>query len=116
MPNIAVHGAPKPFADRFLFIGDCGVTRLYKDGLGAAYRTAKAAARAAVFEGVSERAFARHYLPVCRNIQGDNRMGRLAFLFTKMAQHARVLREALLRQVLAEQRRGNDRRLSGILW
>jgi flavin-dependent dehydrogenase len=117
MPHINVRGVARPFADRFVFIGDCGVTRLYKDGIGAAYRTAKAAARAAVFEGVSAEAFARHYMPVCRTIESDNRIGRLAFVFTEVAQHARFLRSALLRQALREQRRaGADRRLSGVLW
>jgi flavin-dependent dehydrogenase len=117
MPHINVGGAAKPYADRVLFIGDCGVTRLYKDGIGAAYRTAKAAARTAVFEGVSEEAFARHYQPVCRNIAADNRIGRLAFVFTEVAQHAKLLRKALLRMTIAEQRRpGAQRRLSGVLW
>ena len=54
-------------------IGDCGVTRLNKDGIGAAYRTAKAAARTAIFEGVSAEDFRKHYWPVCQAISGDNR-------------------------------------------
>lgn len=117
MPFINVGGVAKPFADRFVFIGDCGVTRLYKDGIGAAYRTAKAAARTAVFDGVSEEAFARGYLPVCRAIAADNRVGRIAFVFTQVAQHVKPLRQALLRMAIAEQRKGSaQRRLSGILW
>jgi flavin-dependent dehydrogenase len=117
MPHINIRGVRMPFANRFIFIGDCGVTRLYKDGIGAAYRTAKAAARTAVFEGVSAQAFARHYLPVCRKIEADNRVGRLAFVFTEVAQHSKLLRRALLRQAIAEQRRtGTQRRLSGVLW
>ncbi|MCP4717476.1 MAG: hypothetical protein GY868_20335, partial [Deltaproteobacteria bacterium] len=42
-PRINVKGSSQPFGDRIVFIGDSGVTRLYKDGIGAAYRTAKAA-------------------------------------------------------------------------
>ena len=117
MPLINVGGVRTPYADRFVFIGDCGVTRLYKDGIGAAYRTAKAAARTAVFEGVSEEAFARSYLPVCRSIAADNRVGRIAFAFTEVAQRATLLRRALLRMAAAEQLKGSaHRRLSGILW
>jgi flavin-dependent dehydrogenase len=117
MPHMNIRGVRQPFADRFIFIGDCGVTRLYKDGIGAAYRTAKAAARTAVFEGISTQAFARHYMRCCRNIEVDNRFGRLAFVFTEVAQRAPLLRRALLRQALAEQRRrGVERRLSGVLW
>jgi flavin-dependent dehydrogenase len=117
MPAIAVHGVEKPFADRFLFIGDCGVTRLYKDGIGAAYRTAKAAARAAVFGGISEADFRKHYLPVCRSIAGDNRVGKVAFLATRVARHFRPLRRAMLRMAAAEQGKpGPERRMSGVLW
>lgn len=117
MPSIAVRGVEKPFADRFLFIGDCGVTRLYKDGIGAAYRTAKAAARAVVFGGISEEALRRHYLPVCRSIAGDNRVGKLAFLVTRVARRFGLLRRAMLRMAAAEQGRpGPERRMSGVLW
>jgi flavin-dependent dehydrogenase len=117
MPHIAVRGADRPYADRFVFVGDCGVTRLYKDGIGAAYRTAKAAARTAVFEGISAAAFARHYGPVCRAIESDNVMGRMAFVFTRVVQRIRVARRTILRMTIDEQRRpGRLRRMSGILW
>jgi len=117
LPHISVRNVAKPFADRVVFIGDCGVTRLYKDGIGAAYRTAKAAARAAVFSGISEADFRRHYLPVCRAITADNRIGRVAFFFTRFSQRFRLLRRAMLRMAVAEQSRpGADRRLSGVLW
>jgi len=46
-PQINVEGAVEPFADRLVFIGDCGVARLYKDGIGSAYRTAEAVNRLA---------------------------------------------------------------------
>lgn len=116
LPHINVHGVDKPYADRVVFIGDSGVTRLYKDGIGAAYRTAKAAARTALFEGVSERAFHDHFLPVCRSIQSDNRIGRYAFLLTRVAQRFRILRRVLLAVAREEQLRGRRARLSGVLW
>ncbi|UCC39952.1 MAG: hypothetical protein JSV96_00360, partial [Candidatus Aminicenantes bacterium] len=40
-PRINMKSAKTPFFDRLVFIGDCGVSRLYKDGIGAAYHTAK---------------------------------------------------------------------------
>jgi flavin-dependent dehydrogenase len=117
MPSISVQAVEKPFADRFLFIGDCGVTRLYKDGIGAAYRTAKAAARAALFHGISEEAFRRRFQPVCRSIAGDNRVGKLAFHATRVARGFRFLRAGMLRMVVDEQRRPGARpRMSGVLW
>jgi flavin-dependent dehydrogenase len=117
LPSINVRGVEKPYADRFLFVGDAGVTRLYKDGIGAAYRTAKAGARAALFEGISEEAFARWYLPVCRSIAADNRIGHLAFLATRIARRFRFLRRAMLRMATREQGRpGAPQRMSGVLW
>ena len=117
LPHINIKGVAKPYADRLLFLGDCGVTRLYKDGIGAAYRTAKAAARAAVFGGISEAAFRRHYWPVCRTIASDNVLGKLTFVFTRRVQRSRVLRRAVLRVAQTEQRKAaGDRRMSGILW
>lgn len=117
LPHINIHGVEKPFADRIVFIGDSGVTRLYKDGIGAAYRTAKAAARVAVFEGVSEEAFRAHYLPVCRSIMSDNRMGGLAFVFTRVARRVRPLRRLILRETRREQgAEDRPKRLSSILW
>ncbi len=117
IPHINIHGVEKPYADRIVFIGDAGVTRLYKDGIGAAYRTAKAAARVAVFEGVSEQAFREHYMPVCRSIMNDNRIGGVAFILTRVAQKVRPLRRLILRETIREQSNPGARAmLSSILW
>jgi flavin-dependent dehydrogenase len=116
-PKMAVRGAQRPFADRIVFIGDAGVTRLYKDGIGAAYRTAKAAATAAVFQGVSARHFERHYWPTCRAIERDNQLGRLIFRATSLIQKWQPAREAVLRMVAREQGKpGAARRMSMVLW
>jgi hypothetical protein len=70
-----------------------------------------------VFEGLSEEAFRRHYLPVCRTITGDNRVGHVAFLATRVARRFGLLRRAMLRMAAAEQRRpGPERHMSGVLW
>lgn len=117
LPHINIQGVEKPFADRIVFIGDSGVTRLYKDGIGAAYRTAKAAARVAVFDGVSEAAFRKHYLPVCQSITSDNRIGGVAFTMTRIARRLRPVRRLLLNVTRREQARvGGKKPLSGILW
>ncbi|MEW5989998.1 MAG: hypothetical protein AB1736_01455 [Chloroflexota bacterium] len=116
LPHINVRGVERPFADRVVFIGDSGVTRLYKDGIGAAYRTAKAAARTALFEGVSAADFRRHFLPVCRSIRGDNRIGELAFRLTRLAQRLRILRRAILAIAIDEQVHRRRPRLGSVLW
>ncbi|MBI2988188.1 MAG: hypothetical protein HYY45_15590 [Deltaproteobacteria bacterium] len=116
-PWINVQGAVRPFADRVVFIGDCGVTRLYKDGIGAAYRTAKAAATTAIFEGISAEDFRRHYWPACRAIRADNALGKIIFAITRQIQKRRKDRGGVLRMVSREQRteRG-PRRMSMVLW
>lgn len=68
-------GAVQPSADRIVFIGDSGVTRLYEDGIGAAYRTAKAAATTAALQGISAEDFKQFYGPACRSIESDNNIG-----------------------------------------
>jgi len=71
-PNLSVSTAGQPFGDRIVFVGDCGTTRLFKDGIGAAFRTAKAAAKTAVFGGIAGDDFQRSFWPTCKVINADN--------------------------------------------
>ena len=105
------------FADRIVFVGDCAETRLYKDGIGAAYRTAKAAARTAVFDGISAAAFETNYAPLLAEIRKDNRVGEFTFAVTRIIQRLSFARRAVVRMVAREQHRaGERRRMSGVLW
>ena len=116
-PRMSVRGARRPYADRLVFIGDAGVTRLYKDGIGAAYRTAKAAASTVIFEGISAQDLERHYLPLCRSIERDNAVGKLVFAFSHLFQKIRWTRRAILQLVEWEQNQPEDRRrMSHVLW
>ena len=116
-PKMNVLGARKPFRDRLVFVGDSGVTRLFKDGIGAAYRTAKAAARTAVFSGVGVDDFERNFMPTCRAIQADNRFGRLVFGVTDQIKKRHFARQAVLRMVAAEQSDPQRRlRMSTVMW
>jgi len=116
-PKIAISGAVQPFGDRLVFVGDCGVTRLYKDGIGAAYRTAKAAARTVVFQGLSEASFRKYYWPVCKKISRDNAIGGLVFGVTRQIRTHRFARRGLWRMVSKEQRvAGLQPRMSTVLW
>jgi len=115
-PRINVRGAVQPFADRVVFIGDSGVTRLYKDGIGAAYRAAKAAATTAIFEGISAKDFKKRYWPVCRAMSIDNRFGRFVFSITHVIQRRLLLRQAVLLMAYQEQRSDFSPRMSSVLW
>jgi CRP-like cAMP-binding protein len=116
-PRISLRGAAHPYADRLVFIGDCGSTRLYKDGIGSAYRTAKAAAKAAVLHGVSADDFATHYWPACRSIERDNQLGKGIFAVAGAVQKMRFAREVVVRMTVAEQSVDpRSRRMSMVLW
>jgi len=116
-PKINVGGVKRPFLDRVVLVGDCGVTRLYKDGIGTAYRTAKAAARTAVFGGVSAKDFQRHYLPVCRSINHDNLFGSFLFQVVRLIKHFPPVLRGTLGMVLREQMLpGAAKRMSSVLW
>jgi flavin-dependent dehydrogenase len=116
-PRITLQGAVQPFADRIVFLGDCGVTRFYKDGIGSAYRAAKAAATTAVFQGISAEDFGRHYGPICRRLSIDNVIGKLVFAVVRQIQKRRFARRAVVRMVSREQQKeGGDRRLSMVMW
>ena len=116
-PRINVNPARPVFGDRLVMVGDSGTTRLFKDGIGASYRTAKAAARTAVFHGVGAEDFKKHYAPLCRRISNDNKVGKLVFGFGSLVQKSRFARRGVLRMTATEQERaGAKRRMSGVLW
>jgi flavin-dependent dehydrogenase len=116
MPRLAVESAIQPFADRVVFIGDIGVSRLYKDGIGAAFRAAKAAATTAILHGVSADDFKRHYWSICRRLEKDNQFGRMLFLVTTVIQRVRVFRRAVLRMAEHEQKHNAVPRMGRALW
>jgi hypothetical protein len=97
--------------------GDAGSTRLFKDGLGAAYLMGKAAAKTAVFHGVSRGAFTKGYIPTYNSIITDNLYGRVLYSVIGIYRKYGLLTRSLLKVVEKEQ--GSDRNekiLSGILW
>ena len=116
-PRINIRAARPAYGDRLVMIGDSGATRLFKDGIGAAYRTAKAAAKTAVFHGVAAEDFKKHYAPLCTKISNDNQLGKVVFGFGGLVQKARFARRGVLRMTVKEQKQpGGPRRMSSVLW
>jgi flavin-dependent dehydrogenase len=111
-------GAPKiPFADRVVLCGDSGSTRLFKDGLGAAYIMGKAAAKTAVFEGVGKHHFEKGYYPVYKSIVYDNYFGHMLYFVIDRYRKTKVLTKAMLKVIEKEQQRPEHTRiLSTVLW
>jgi flavin-dependent dehydrogenase len=117
LPKMNIRAPQKPFADRVVVCGDAGSTRLFKDGLGAAYIMGKAAAKTAVFHGVGKSDFEREYYPVYKSLITDNRFGRMLFEATDLLKNNSVFTKSMLEVVQREQMESDDRRrLSSILW
>ncbi len=116
-PLINLGARKRPYGDRIVLVGDSGVTRLYKDGIGAAFRTGKAAATTAVFHGVSKSDFAKHFWPACRKIANDNAVGRVMFATNEIMKKSRITRQAMLNMATDEQNRaGAKPHMSSLLW
>lgn len=116
-PRVNVEAAVQPYGDRMVWIGDSGVARLYKDGIGSAYRVAKAAAKTVVHHGISEEDFRLHFWPACKRIDNDNSIAKVIFAASGLIQKLRFLRRGVLRMTANEQRRQAKRRhMSTVLW
>ena len=99
-PFINVRHADHPYADRVALIGDSASSKLYKNGIGAAYLTGRAAAKAAFFAGVDKKSLKKVYMPVCQDIDKDNWVGKLIFLATRIIQKSAFLKKGLLHLVI----------------
>jgi flavin-dependent dehydrogenase len=116
-PKINTNTARYMFGDRFVAIGDTATSKLYKNGIGAAYVTAKTAATTALFNGVSAKDFERNYLPACRSLHFDNSVGKVVFLVTKMIKTNPLLKRGVVKTVIKEQSKaGEKRNMSTVLW
>ncbi len=116
-PDIYIQTSTKPYTDRAVLIGDCAVSRLYKDGIGAAYSTARAAASTAIFEGISSKDFQEHYWPICKSINKDNTIGKIIFFITRQIQKREYAKHGVMQMVMKEQRKkGIPKRMSSVLW
>jgi hypothetical protein len=61
--------------------------------------------------------FERHYAPLCRKINRDNRVGKLVFSFAGLVQKARFARRGILHMTANEQKQTvSPRRMSNVLW
>lgn len=116
-PKINTSSAKYIFGNRFVAIGDSATSKLYKNGIGAAYITAKAAASTSLLNGVSEKDFHENYIPVCRSLHMDNLIGKIVFLVTKMIKISPLLKKSVVKIVRKEQLNDNNsKNMSIVLW
>ena len=116
-PTINIKAAKSAYSDRVILIGDSSSSKLYKNGIGSAYITAKAAAKTAIFEGISEKDFGKSYQQVCDELNLDNSIGKGIFALTTIIQKSPMLKKGLYNMVVTEQKKTSEkRRMSSILW
>ncbi len=102
-PRALVRPARHYFANRFVVVGDAVVSRLYKDGIGSSLLTAQAAARTAIYHGISRQDFERYYQPFCSAMNSDNQWGRLLFTINDRTKDSRIFSLAQHRLIGDEQ-------------
>jgi len=116
-PKMNIKGSRQAYLDRIVFIGDSGSSRLYKDGIGAAYRTAKAAVSCVVFKGISAEDFAGKYRTSYRKTEIDNRKGKFIFSVVGVMKNFPFIRRTILAMASKEQKAPHKaQRMSHILW
>ena len=116
-PRIAVRPAKTYFGDRWVAVGDAGVSRLYKDGIYSAFLTSGTAMRTAIEEGISKEDFARDYAPFCRRLAGDNAYGELLLNLSLLAMRNPLIARACIECVRSESSLPLSQRIySRVMW
>jgi len=116
-PRIAVRPAKTFFGDRWVAVGDAGVSRLYKDGIYSAFLTSGTAMRTAIEEGTSKEDFARDYAPFCRRLARDNAYGELLLDLSLLAMRNPLVARACIECVRSEASLPLSQRIySRVMW
>ena len=116
-PRIAVRPAKTFFGDRWVAVGDAGVSRLYKDGIYSAFLTSGTAMRTAIEEGISKKDFARDYAPFCRRLARDNAYGELLLDLSLLAMRNPLVARACIECVRSEASLPLSQRIySRVMW
>ena len=117
-PMMTVSVARNPYADRLAIIGDAVGSRLYKDGLYAAYLTASRLAHIVLREGTDKKTLARMYGKTVKWLSWDNRFGKLVFRLMQLT-FSNPLLSRILYQTFATELKIRDkskRPLGEVLW
>lgn len=116
-PRVAIRPAKRYHGERWVAVGDAAATRLYKDGIGSAITTSRAAMATVVEKGISSTDFRRSYAPTFRAVARENLYGRLLFQMWSMTLESERLSKAWIRTLDSEALRPQaERRMHRILW
>lgn len=117
-PRMVVGNAHHPFSDRCSAVGDMVTSRLYKDGILSAQRTASALAETVLTHGIGERDLTNGYGPTLRHFRRNNRFAAVVFFLHRILFSSSILSRILYQAVISERKStpAPQRQLENILW
>ena len=115
-PRIVINRSRRYYGDRWVAVGDAAATRLYKDGIGSAFLTSKAAMQAALHRGISRQDFRQGYAPHIQRINTDNLYGKIFFRLWSFVLNSPPILDAWIDIARAETGHGSQSIIARILW
>jgi flavin-dependent dehydrogenase len=115
--KIPITYAKKPFADRFVVLGDASISRSYKSGIESAFNMAKMSAYTAFKNGVSATSFMNGYFkPAKRILARDNFYGIMMLKINDYISSNRQLANRQVRLVKSADDTQTANQINEILW
>lgn len=116
-PELPVGFAKKPYAGRFLVVGDACVSRYLKNGIESAFWTAYLAADTIVNHGMTEKVLKKYYYRRClKEYRLDNLCGRVLYWLDRLLYIHPLYTEAHVILAKKEQVTHRTERFSDVLW
>ncbi|MGD2091320.1 MAG: hypothetical protein PVH61_34405 [Candidatus Aminicenantes bacterium] len=116
-PEIPVNFSKKPYANRFLVVGDACVSRYLKNGIESAFQTAFFAADTIINHGLTEKVIKKWHCKRCKKIYRiDNICGKILYLMNRILYIHPLYTESQMILVKKEQITGKSAKFSEVLW
>jgi flavin-dependent dehydrogenase len=116
-PEVPVSIPKKPYAHRFLVVGDAYISRYLKNGIESAYQTALFAADTIINRGMTEKILKKWYFKRClHQYRFDNICGKILFFMDRILYIHPLYTESQMILAKKEQTTGIKPRFSEVLW
>ena len=116
-PGIPVNFSKKPFANRFLVVGDACVSRYLKNGIESAYQSAFFAADTIINHGFTKKIIKKWYFKRCKKeYRIDNICGKILYLMHRILYIHPLYTESQMILSKKEQITRGRARFSAVLW
>ena len=116
-PKIPINHAIHPYTNRLVIIGDAGISRTYKNGIGSAFTTAQLAAKTAFERGVSEKDFEEGYFKPAKRLLGrDNLYGNLILMANDIISRQKYVVSSHIKYMSEYPDTWETKRMNEVLW